>query len=851
MKIPLAAALACLFGAAIAARGQTSQTSPAPPPTFRAGVELVRLDIRVVDADGRPVRDLRQDEVEVVEHGERRPVVFFQHIEEPTESYAEVASHTVAGEVSTNQGAARRHLYVLVFDQLHLAPGNEQRARQAAERFIQTRLRPGDRIGLYALPGPGPQLPFTSDRRRIVTELTKIRGMASPEAFGALGTMTVHEAFQIVRGDPRILERVAERFQSLAAPTDVQRRTDTTSLGSNTTPLGILVKEDARRIAEASDGDARRVLSMLTDILRSFRGLDGRKSVLLVSEGFYGDRLTRELEGVAAAAAESYSVIHPLDMNRRGPDITADEPAAEDLAAGIQDRIGPLGSLAAETGGLLTIDASQHADDAFGAVADQSNDYYLVGFTPGNDALADRGGYRPVTVRVRRGGANVSTRTGFVLTDAAARMDRHQSMERAMNAPFSQQGLPLRYTTYVLRGTTSGGQRVIVSLAADLPVGPTDRSQTADVAFVVRSAGDGRVVASGRDTMPLPARRAGNTTTGAGAYHVQFEAPAGEYVMRVVVREPGGLVGSADRRFTVRALDGPALTSGDLVLSAVRGELPARPAAYTGDGLTGVLELYARTVDQLRDARVTVDLVPVGSTSAAVSSLADLQEIRPTAGGAAREARVALPLTGVVPGVYIARARVTVGQDTVTEVAREVDIRQGERFRDADAEPAPAFDPREIVNGALGRDYAQSLKSRSSPAALDALRGLDRLAASDFPVAIAAFQSALSSPSGGGAPRVVASGGGAPRASAIKEDALAAFFLGWAFHGAGDDRQAISAWRRAAFLDPSIVPAHLALADMYLELSQPALAIQALRAGLAAQPDSPELRDRLSRLEQR
>src|SRR5258706_3793939 len=50
--------------------------------------------------------------------------------------------------------------------------------------------------------------------------------------------------------------------------------------------------------------------------------------------------------------------------------------------------------------------------------------------------------------------------------------------------------------------------------------------------------------------------------------------------------------------------------------------------------------------------------------------------------------------------------------------------------------------------------------------------------------------------------------------------------LGWAFHGAGDDRQAISAWRRAAFVDPTLVSAHLALADAYVRLAQPALATQ-------------------------
>ena len=66
----------------LAAQEQASQ----PPPSFTAGVELVRLDVRVSDAQGRPIRDLRQDEVEIVESGDRRPVVFFQHIEEPAES---------------------------------------------------------------------------------------------------------------------------------------------------------------------------------------------------------------------------------------------------------------------------------------------------------------------------------------------------------------------------------------------------------------------------------------------------------------------------------------------------------------------------------------------------------------------------------------------------------------------------------------------------------------------------------------------------------------------------------------------------------------------------------------------
>jgi tetratricopeptide (TPR) repeat protein len=247
------------------------------------------------------------------------------------------------------------------------------------------------------------------------------------------------------------------------------------------------------------------------------------------------------------------------------------------------------------------------------------------------------------------------------------------------------------------------------------------------------------------------------------------------------------------------------------------------------DGLSGVLELYGRTMGQVRDARVTVDLVPIGESATAISGTADLQEIESNSTGVARGARIELPLQGIAPGTYVARARVMLGPDTVTEVVREVEVRQGRRPMSVDDEPPP-FDPRDIVNGTFARQYAASLNQSASPAATEALRGLERLAARDYPAAISAFEAAL---------------------KADQAPAATAFFLGWAFHAAGDDRQAISAWRRTAYLDPTNVPAHLALADIYERLSQPALAGQAIRAGLAAVPQSPELLDRLSRLERR
>src|SRR5262245_47499537 len=324
-----------------AALSQSAPSPPQPAPLFKAGVELVRLDVRVTGADGRPVTDLRQDEIDVTDGGDRLPVVLFQHVAEPTESYADVASHTVAGEVSTNQGAARGHLYVIVFDQLHITPGNEQRARQAAQAFVSTRLRPGDRVALYALPGPGPQIPFTSDARRVAAALQDVHGAAERQRYGALGgSMTLYEAFEIVRGNETILQRVSERMQSQGL-SDAQLRFAPSAFGTGTLPLTELVKEDARKICNTADGESRAALARLADVLRPLRAIEGRKNVLLISEGFQSDRLSREIELVAAAAAESYSVVHAFDINRREIDITANEPVGADQANDTRDKLSP------------------------------------------------------------------------------------------------------------------------------------------------------------------------------------------------------------------------------------------------------------------------------------------------------------------------------------------------------------------------------------------------------------------------------------------------------------------------------------------------------------------------------
>jgi len=493
-------------------------------------------------------------------------------------------------------------------------------------------------------------------------------------------------------------------------------------------------------------------------------------------------------------------------------------------------------------------------------ISEASQDYYLVGFEPSEAALSDRSSYRRIRVRVKRPGTTVSARTGYSMGPVGGTLDARDAMAAAMRAPFSQQGLRVDYTTYVLRGATGGDtQRVVLSLAAELPVA-LKTGTSAEVVFGVRDASTGRVAASGADRIPLPEAPRPGATTATGFYRVQFEVPPGTYLMRAIVREPGGLLGSADRRFQVRALGGPGITAGDLILgSADAAGLPVRTVLYSGEALSGVLEVYGRTPDHLEDVRVDVGLLPIGSTRAVTSGRADLLDTREGPSGFSRGAVIDLPLQGVAPGQYVVQATVRTGSSTEAELLRDVTILPGVRPFAPRAVASTAVNPQDALDGDVFRQAIARARALAGSGSLSgAVNAAGRRAWSEADRALSGLDERQ--------PGVVLTTGltrfgqrdyeraaAALKAAVTTEpaDAPVAFFLGWAHRGRGDERAAISAWRAATVADPTLVPAYLALYDAYMGLGERDLARQVIEAGLRALPDSKELRARLAQLEQR
>ena len=413
----------------------------------------------------------------------------------------------------------------------------------------------------------------------------------------------------------------------------------------------------------------------------------------------------------------------------------------------------------------------------------------------------------------------------------------------------------MEYTTYVGQSDHAGLQGVAVSLESELPVTPAGSNAYADVVFLVNDARTGQAFANGSDQIALPHEVAPGSAAGVGVWRTRFELPSGDYLMRCVVREPGGMTGSADRQFTVRAVGGADPAASDLILGTPGERLPVHTHAYADEVLSGAVRVYGRSEAQLAGLTATLDLFSLAATTdestgrpvRAVSG--SVSEPRAGGQGVQRDVSFSVPLSDLTAGDYVAHAVIRAGGEVIADLRRQVAVALGSRPAADRPVAASSPHPRDILKGTVVKEIVDDAAKSEVPAVRQAAaeasggqwnRALATLAPLPAAVLAASPLRALArfeSEDYGGA--VVDLG---PIVDARPKDARLAFVLGWAQIGAGNQVAAASAFRSAAYLDPTLVSAHLALAETYLRLNQPALAAQALEAGLARLPQSAELK---------
>ena len=169
-----------LLVAAVVAVGLLAQQQAPQQPTFRTRAELVRVDVTVLDRNGKPLPNLTADDFTVFQDGVPQKVQTFQFIEY-NGAYGpdEDLTMTIGPRDGRNDQLARDdvRLFLVFWDEYHILP-NYQDAflREELTGFVRTMVNPTDFVAIMDPWTPMSHLEFSRDRYRLANQIRALRG---------------------------------------------------------------------------------------------------------------------------------------------------------------------------------------------------------------------------------------------------------------------------------------------------------------------------------------------------------------------------------------------------------------------------------------------------------------------------------------------------------------------------------------------------------------------------------------------------------------------------------------------------------------------------------------------------
>lgn len=399
-------------------------------PVFRAGVDLIAVDVQVVDGDGRPIPALRPQDFDVSINGRTRRVASAEFIESTRlDGSALDRSGPIArvegGPMASNLwptggigGSGRK--YVLAFDTDSFSIGESRDVVAAARGFIQ-RLQPADEVGLYTFP-VGPRLEPTTDHGALSKLVDTIVGHLQnvPGDFNLTPSEIIDITAEIGRSRASNLGRAGGPPTALTGNEgDVTRRVQLRECGTDVRCVDE-IQTEAQSLAFYLEGRATAGLNGLRSLIRLLDAEPGRKTVILFSAGIpstdrpggrpeVGD-LAKQLGQDAAATNTTIYVLH-LDTGAwrqmaAETRKTDSPPVSRSRDNAVTGRL--LSEFSGASGGALMRVVMGGGEWALDRVLRETSSHYLLGVEP---ADADRDGkLRPLSVKVRHKGSTVRSR---------------------------------------------------------------------------------------------------------------------------------------------------------------------------------------------------------------------------------------------------------------------------------------------------------------------------------------------------------------------------------------------------------------------------------------------------------
>jgi VWFA-related protein len=415
--------LAALAGLAAVSAGAQAQ------PAFKAGVDSVRLDTRVVTDDGGFVRGLSKDDFRVFEDGQEQTLTAFSMVELPPPVID--AGAALPSDVSSNASFRDGRVYLLVLDDLHIHELRAVTVRDLARRFIEEHTSAADRVAIATTSGLADRTQdFTNDRTRLFAAISRFKPHFLAEA--AVSSVPQFDAMRATGVPP-------DPPPTGATPTEL---IPLQSLLSSVDWLGTIPER--------------------------------RKALVLIGEGIVDRSTDPEVEGtireIVSAAARSNVAIYSVDAHGlpTGPSgavkpvaVPDDDPMSEQRRRQQQG----MRLLAEETGGAAVVNSNAF-DPLFARVVSDSSAYYLLGYTSTTKPTKK---LKRIEVRVARPGTTVQVRRGYGQPSESKRK-RAASLDGlppaindAFQSPLPLTGFDLAVTSVALRGN-GRGNRVSVAV---------------------------------------------------------------------------------------------------------------------------------------------------------------------------------------------------------------------------------------------------------------------------------------------------------------------------------------------------------------------------------------------------
>jgi VWFA-related protein len=689
-------ALFVLIGAAVVA-AQSQQAPAQAPPTFKAQVEYVEVDALVTDQQGQFVRTLTKDDFQVSEDGKRQTISTFSLVDIPVERADRplFAARAIERDVQTNERPFYGRVYVMILDDLHVAPLRTQRVRVAARQFIERNMGANDLMAVVYTGGRSQDAQeFTSNKRLLLAAVGKFTGQKLESA---------------------TLNRNAEYFR---------QRDQGFQDG------GIADPDEQHRVY-----NTRSMLTSLKQVAEWFGGVHGRrKSMLFFSEGVdynifdvirqpgaqsssASSILSDIQDAISATTRANVSIyaIDPRGLTDQGDDTIGvqqfadqDDPTAGIGPSSLRNELrvaqDSLRQLSDETGGFASVNRNDFTN-AFDRIVRDNSSYYVLAYYPPTDKRD--GKFHKIEVRVNKPGLIVRSRRGYVSPKGKPAPPTTRTggmppeMFEAINSALPVSGLTMRAFAAAFKGAAPNASVLIgIELfGRDLSL---EANSKVEVSFLAIDA-KAKVFGPRNDALTMnlrPDTRARVEQSGVRLLN-RMDLPPGRYQLRIAARDSTkATIGSVIYDLDVPdfykqpiGMSGVALTSlgGASMMTArpddqLKDLLPAPPVAARTFAQNDELALFAEIYDNSGNAPHKVDiltsvLTDEGRVLFKNEEARDSSELQGARGGFGYTTRI--PLSEIPPGTYVlnVEARTRLGQGMTANRQVQFTIVPAERGR--------------------------------------------------------------------------------------------------------------------------------------------------------------------------